>query len=166
MFVLIFFNTTTLHFHVLFRHAYQFATPAANVLFIISQFEFSIFFSHFGILIFLYILTFFGTRGNFRVGVDIPCNVYIIISYFVTVEPVTSTGPSCVTSCRGRANRDFQSCAGCDVFVTCSNSAKYDMDCPAGLVWDDEIMRCEWQSTTCVLKGQNTTEYPPFLCTV
>ena len=28
---------------------------------------------------------------------------------------------SCVASCEGIANGDYQSCKGCDVFVTCKN---------------------------------------------
>ena len=63
----------------------------------------------------------------------------------------TGTGASCITSCNGRSNGDYQSCIGCDVYATCSNGYLYDeRPCaPGGLVWDDNVKRCEWESATC-----------------
>ncbi|KAI0240872.1 hypothetical protein LSAT2_008326 [Lamellibrachia satsuma] len=68
----------------------------------------------------------------------------------VDVSCVT-TGPSCIKSCRGQPNGDYQSCRGCHVYVTCSNWRMFpDRPCPAKLVWDDSRKRCEWSSKTCV----------------
>ena len=45
---------------------------------------------------------------------------------------------------------DYQSCLSCDVYLTCSNGLTYDnRPCPADLVWDDNLKRCEWTSSTC-----------------
>ena len=36
------------------------------------------------------------------------------------------------------------------MFLTCSNGIKHDnRPCPADLVWDDVMKRCEYVSTTC-----------------
>ena len=56
----------------------------------------------------------------------------------------------CVSSCEGKTNGDYQSCHGCDVYVTCVHGAPVDdRPCPRGLVWDDIEKRCEWESKTC-----------------
>lgn len=61
-----------------------------------------------------------------------------------------STGPECIRSCTDMPDGDYQSCDSCYVYVTCSNGGTYDeRPCPAGLVWDDIVKRCEWQSNTC-----------------
>ncbi|KAI0207937.1 hypothetical protein LSAT2_007383 [Lamellibrachia satsuma] len=66
--------------------------------------------------------------------------------------PTASTGSNCVTSCIGLADGDYQSCVRCNVYVTCSNGDTYDnRPCPAGLVWDDNVKRCEWTSPTCAV---------------
>ncbi len=45
---------------------------------------------------------------------------------------------------------DYQSCCGCCVYATCANGILYDnRPCPAGLVWDDNLRRCEFTSSTC-----------------
>ncbi len=57
---------------------------------------------------------------------------------------------SCVKSCEGVADGDYQSCYSCNYYVTCSNGLTYDKrKCPANLVWDDHVKRCEWTSSTC-----------------
>ena len=57
---------------------------------------------------------------------------------------------NCISSCAGLSDGDYQSCQGCQVYATCSNERLYDNRlCPAGLVWDDNLKRCEWVSTTC-----------------
>ena len=56
----------------------------------------------------------------------------------------------CVSSCTGMPDGDYQSCNGCNVYLTCSNEITHDdRPCPDGLVWDDNLKRCEWESTTC-----------------
>ena len=55
----------------------------------------------------------------------------------------------CKKKC-GRRNANFQSCKGCEMYVTCSNGVMYDGQvCPGGLVWDSAKKRCEWNSSTC-----------------
>lgn len=57
---------------------------------------------------------------------------------------------TCVSSCAGVASGDYQSCRGCDVFVTCDNGVMTDSrPCPPKLVWNDISKRCEQYSTTC-----------------
>ena len=60
------------------------------------------------------------------------------------------TTGECVSSCEGMEDGDYQSCNGCHVYVTCSNEIMHDnRPCPDGLVWDDNLKRCEWESSTC-----------------
>ena len=66
----------------------------------------------------------------------------------------------CVSDCTDKPNGDYQSCEGCNVYVTCSNGILHpNRPCPANLVWDDNLKRCEWTSTTCgqsfILLAQN-----------
>ena len=71
----------------------------------------------------------------------------------------------CVSSCTGMPDGDYQSCNGCNVYVTCSNEIIHDdRPCPDGLVWDDNLKRCEWESTTCgtdSCDGNPGTDPPP-----
>ena len=57
----------------------------------------------------------------------------------------------CVLDCTGQTDGDYQSCTNCNMYVTCSNGITYaDRPCPAAnLVWDDNLKRCEYVSTTC-----------------
>lgn len=58
--------------------------------------------------------------------------------------------PGCVSTCEGLKNGDYQSCKSCIVYATCSNGRLYDgRPCPAALVWDDKLKRCEYSSSTC-----------------
>ena len=74
-------------------------------------------------------------------------------AFLITVTPpLPSTGPKCVASCTGVDDGDYQSCTGCDVYATCSNGAIYDnRSCPTGLLWNDNVKRCEWTSPTCAI---------------
>lgn len=62
-----------------------------------------------------------------------------------------SGGPkNCIKSCQGKPNGNYQSCKGCDVFVTCNWSSMYpDRPCPRGLKWDDKQKKCDFKSSTC-----------------
>ena len=65
----------------------------------------------------------------------------------------------CVSNCNKMPDGDYQSCSGCDVYVSCVAGRMYaDRPCAAGgLSWDDNLKRCEWTSATCngcVTKGQ------------
>ncbi|KAK3583065.1 hypothetical protein CHS0354_004010 [Potamilus streckersoni] len=56
----------------------------------------------------------------------------------------------CVKSCKGLPNGDYQSCLGCDHFVTCVwDSMVAQRSCPVGLKWDDNKKICDWFSKTC-----------------
>lgn len=66
---------------------------------------------------------------------------------------IIGTGPTCIKSCAGLADGDYQSCKGCNVYVTCSNGITHD-DRPCApadplLLWDDQEKRCEYDSATC-----------------
>ena len=57
------------------------------------------------------------------------------------------------------ADGDYQSCKGCDVYVSCVGGKKYDnRPCAANLVWDDYKKICASTSTTC-----KTVEHKPKL---
>jgi len=62
-----------------------------------------------------------------------------------------TTGPTAITSCIGKANGDYQSNKGCHVYATCFGGHLYDdRPCVAsGLLWDDNVKRCELSSDTC-----------------
>ena len=54
----------------------------------------------------------------------------------------TTTGPTCVITCAGVPNGDYQSCLGCDVFVSCKREyMKDNIPCPPDngtkTYWDD-----------------------------
>ena len=56
----------------------------------------------------------------------------------------------CVSSCTRMPDGDYQSCNGCNVYLTCSNETSYDdRPCLDGLVWDNNLKTCERESTTC-----------------
>ncbi len=64
--------------------------------------------------------------------------------------PTTDYTPGiCVPHCANMPDGDYQSCHGCNVFVTCSNHITYMRSCPGELVWDDILKRCEYTSQTC-----------------
>jgi len=65
----------------------------------------------------------------------------------------------CISSCEGREDGEYQSCNGCNVYVTCSNGRIYDnRPCPGSLVWDDVIKRCEFKSQTCSERSKRSIE--------
>ncbi|KAI0207365.1 hypothetical protein LSAT2_007983 [Lamellibrachia satsuma] len=73
--------------------------------------------------------------------------------------PAPSTGHNCVSDCTGVDNGDYQSCIGCHVFVTCTNGRKKDnRPCPANLVWDDNVKRCEWSSDCAIVPSESTCD--------
>ena len=65
---------------------------------------------------------------------------------------VQENNGTCVSTCLGVANGNYQSCRGCDVYVICSGNIRYDdIPCPMGLYWDDSLdsKSCVSVSTTC-----------------
>ena len=59
----------------------------------------------------------------------------------------------CVSDCTEQKDGDYQSCTNCNTYVTCSNGLTYaDRPCPADLVWNDNLKRCEYESNTCTPK--------------
>jgi hypothetical protein len=66
--------------------------------------------------------------------------------------PCRKTGRTCITSCAGRPDGDYQSCGCChgsSAFITCSNGNLYYRPCPANLVWADDAKICNYTSKTC-----------------
>ncbi|XP_067673175.1 uncharacterized protein [Haliotis asinina] len=67
-------------------------------------------------------------------------------------EMTSTTCPPnpCVTSCNGLVSGDYQSCNGCNVYVTCNAGHLIDnRPCPSTLVWDDSLRACARTSSTC-----------------
>ncbi|KAI0207585.1 Invertebrate-type lysozyme [Lamellibrachia satsuma] len=68
----------------------------------------------------------------------------------VTVEgQCVSTGLKCVKSCADMSSGSYQSCKGCNVYVTCFNGNLRQWSCASGLAWNDKTKLCDWTSTTC-----------------
>ncbi|ESO90650.1 hypothetical protein LOTGIDRAFT_163871 [Lottia gigantea] len=77
------------------------------------------------------------------------------------VEDATSSGSTvlralgglgeCVDDCSRKANGDYQSCNGCNMYASCSNGIMIDeRPCAkAGTVWDDRLKQCMYTSSTC-----------------
>jgi len=56
----------------------------------------------------------------------------------------------CVRSCTDVPNGNYQSCRGCNVFVTCTNGYIHDSrPCATKTVWDDDKKQCQGTSNTC-----------------
>ncbi|XP_046342384.1 chitin-binding domain protein cbd-1-like [Haliotis rufescens] len=68
------------------------------------------------------------------------------------------TGASCISSCRGLPNGDYQSCVSCRFYATCDNGLLRDRrECPPRQIWDDNLKQCEFNSPTCTLPTSMTT---------
>jgi len=60
----------------------------------------------------------------------------------------------CISDCEGVEDGDYQSCLGCRVYVSCSNEVMSDYrPCPENLVWDDNLKKCHYTSSTCRVGG-------------
>jgi len=73
-----------------------------------------------------------------------------------TPRPTPSQGPTpkpgnCVSSCDEVADGDYQSCGGCDRYITCKGfKATDNRFCPVDLQWNDNVKFCDWPpSPTC-----------------
>ncbi|XP_048250925.1 mucin-2-like isoform X1 [Haliotis rufescens] len=76
-----------------------------------------------------------------------------------TVPPTTPTPTKpvqmpqpwpCVSDCNGVPNGDYQSCRGCNIYITCSSGLTYDgFKCPASTVWNNDAKYCDYTSPTC-----------------
>ena len=76
----------------------------------------------------------------------ISCNSFIITDLSIALL----VSGNCMSNCVGKANGDYHSCSGCDVFASCLDDVLYDnRECAANLVWDDTLKRCEYTSPTC-----------------
>ena len=58
-------------------------------------------------------------------------------------------GSVCVRSCTRRQDGDYQSCESCHKYITCTSGKIVHRPCAGSTVWDDNIKKCEWKSTTC-----------------
>ncbi|BFZ07479.1 hypothetical protein BsWGS_10518 [Bradybaena similaris] len=84
-----------------------------------------------------------------------PCPAALLwddVSKRCEVSSTTCQAPhTCVSSCDGLQTGEYQSCQGCDVYLTCNNGVMFDKrPCPPGLLWNDVNKRCEQFSTTCI----------------
>merc|ERR1719414_2378965 len=70
--------------------------------------------------------------------------------------PSGQASSTCVSSCRGKKDGDYQHCEDCDKFVKCANGYLWEIECPDGLVWDQSIKQCTWESTTCPAREIST----------
>jgi len=72
-----------------------------------------------------------------------------------------STGPVCVSDCRGTTNGVYQWCGRCDYYLACSGNTNYFYQCAGGTVWNDDIRRCDFAPsptcTQCVAAPSSTT---------
>jgi len=65
-----------------------------------------------------------------------------------------STGPMCLEACQETIGGNYQWCARCDYFLQCSSGQTYYTQCQPGLVYDQRLQRCDFQSTTCSCQGR------------
>ena len=75
-----------------------------------------------------------------------------------------NTGDSCMASCDDVNDGDYQSCAGCNVFVSCLKGVMVKRTCETGTKWDDDKKSCVAASSTCELSteiGQPSEEPEP-----
>jgi len=76
-------------------------------------------------------------------------------------EEPTDEEATCVSSCDGVEDGNYQSCQTCSGYITCSNGFLHDMPCaPEGTAWDDETKRCEYDSATCT-EEDSSLSLPP-----
>lgn len=55
-----------------------------------------------------------------------------------------------MAECDDLPDGDYQSCRGCNAYLTCTVGNMYDDRlCPGNLVWDDIRKNCDWFSHTC-----------------
>ena len=60
------------------------------------------------------------------------------------------TGPACKVACDQLDDGNYQSCVTCTAYHTCSHGHLIaNRPCPPGTVWDDNLKRCEYTSSTC-----------------
>ena len=88
----------------------------------------------------------------------------------------TTTGPTCVRTCEGIPNGNYQSCLGCDVFINCKRGYMKDsIPCPpengTKTYWNDILRVCTTEeSKTCILhnvgdrRNHNSKSLCIFLC--
>ena len=59
---------------------------------------------------------------------------------------------ACITDCVKRAEGDYQSCNGCNVYASCTSAGGFidDKPCPTFKYWDDDKKECAPRSSTCL----------------
>ena len=79
------------------------------------------------------------------------CNYIYIHRFFFFLCP----GKKCHKGCHKRPDGDYASCHGCRFFMTCAGGKKFDKrQCPPGSFFDNNLKRCEIQSSTCDPAGK------------
>ena len=83
------------------------------------------------------------------------CLIVITYNYIYTNFPFFCPGKKCHKSCHKRPDGDYASCHGCRFFMTCAGGKKFDKrPCPPGSFFDNDLKRCEIQSSTCDPAGK------------
>ncbi|XP_071111190.1 uncharacterized protein [Haliotis cracherodii] len=66
------------------------------------------------------------------------------------LSSATCTPTTCVSNCNGMADGNYESCNGCNVYVTCHAGILLDdRPCPAGLVFNSNTKGCDYTSPSC-----------------
>src|SRR6218665_3912255 len=60
-----------------------------------------------------------------------------------------NTGLTCIESCAGLADGNYQWCGSCQWFIQCSGEVAYYQPCNANLYWHDDVKACVSVSDTC-----------------
>ena len=60
-----------------------------------------------------------------------------------------NTGLTCIESCAGLADGNYQWCGSCQWFIQCSEGVAYYQPCNANLYWHDDVKACVSVSDTC-----------------
>lgn len=71
------------------------------------------------------------------------------------LDDCKTTGKTCIRSCEGLEDGDYQSCNGCRFYASCVAGQFIDgRPCPASLQWDDVAKKCLGRTTTCHCQRQ------------
>ncbi|XP_067677848.1 proprotein convertase subtilisin/kexin type 5-like [Haliotis asinina] len=75
--------------------------------------------------------------------------VVYVVGVMLLVKCAVSGDTRCVKSCKGIPNGKYQSCISCRQFTVCYYGFNFQLGCPCGTVWDDQVKRCQRTSSTC-----------------
>ncbi|ESO90651.1 hypothetical protein LOTGIDRAFT_163872 [Lottia gigantea] len=87
------------------------------------------------------------------------CGVGELVEEPTTTAATADPNPDCISTCNGRRNGSYQSCAGCTFYVNCFNGSFNGVACPVVFgrfqtFWDDNLKTCVFRSSTCSSIGK------------